>query len=71
MEALLILTNLPDEATVREFAVRRVESRLAACEHHPHELPEIIAVPVTPDLPGCLAWIATETTPRSADTPSC
>ena len=28
---------------------------------HPHELPEIIAVPVAYGLPGYLAWVATET----------
>lgn len=29
-------------------------------EHHPYELPEIIAVPISAGLPDYLAWIATE-----------
>lgn len=38
-----------------EAAIRR---------HHPYELPEIIAVPVTHGLPDYLAWVASETTPE-------
>jgi periplasmic divalent cation tolerance protein len=30
-------------------------------EHHPHELPEIIAVPISAGLPEYLAWVAAET----------
>ncbi len=30
-------------------------------EHHPYELPEIIAVPVEAGLPGYLRWVAQET----------
>ena len=29
--------------------------------HHPHELPEIIAVPVVAGLPAYLEWVRTET----------
>lgn len=29
--------------------------------HHPYQLPEIIAIPVTHGLPDYLAWIATQT----------
>jgi periplasmic divalent cation tolerance protein len=29
--------------------------------HHPYELPEIIAVPVSTGLPGYLQWVAQET----------
>lgn len=43
----------------------------AVREHHPYELPEIIAVPVTRGLPAYLAWIAAETTPCSANITSC
>jgi periplasmic divalent cation tolerance protein len=31
-------------------------------QHHPYELPEIIAVAVTDGLPAYLAWVAAETT---------
>lgn len=30
-------------------------------KHHPYELPEIIAVPVTAGLPGYLRWVTAET----------
>ncbi len=30
-------------------------------EHHPYELPEIIAVPLETGLPGYLQWVAQET----------
>ncbi len=30
-------------------------------EHHPYELPEIIAIPVSAGLPGYLQWVAEET----------
>lgn len=30
-------------------------------EHHPYELPEIIAVPLSVGLPGYLNWVAEET----------
>ncbi|MDP2827707.1 MAG: divalent-cation tolerance protein CutA [Sulfuricellaceae bacterium] len=30
-------------------------------EHHPYELPEIIAVPISAGLPEYLAWVAAET----------
>ncbi len=30
-------------------------------EHHPYELPEIIAIPVVAGLPGYLQWVAEET----------
>lgn len=40
-------------------AYSRLEAALRA--HHPYELPEIIAVPVTAGLPGYLQWVAQET----------
>lgn len=33
--------------------------------HHPYELPEIVAVPLTHGLPAYLGWVATETTDES------
>ncbi len=30
-------------------------------QHHPYELPEIIALPVSQGLPGYLAWVVAET----------
>jgi periplasmic divalent cation tolerance protein len=32
---------------------------------HPHELPEIVAVPLVRGLPEYLAWVAAETSPES------
>lgn len=106
MEALLVLTNLPDADAAHALAVRVVDMRLAACvnilapcrsvyrwqgrvedaqeipllmktttdryaaleaairEHHPYELPEIAALPITHGLPDYLAWIAAETAPE-------
>lgn len=37
---------------------------------HPHELPEIIAVPIAHGLPEYLAWVATETAERPEGTPT-
>jgi periplasmic divalent cation tolerance protein len=107
MDALLVLTNLPDAASARALAGHLVEARLAACAnilapcrslyrwqgriedaeevpllvkttaaryaaletairaHHPYELPEIVAVPLTHGLPEYLDWVATETTDES------
>jgi periplasmic divalent cation tolerance protein len=104
MEALLVLTNLPDAASARTLADALVAGRLAACvnilapcrsvyrwqgqietaeevpvlikttteryaaletairQHHPFELPEIVAVPITRGLPDYLAWVTNETT---------
>jgi periplasmic divalent cation tolerance protein len=104
MEALLVLTNLPDAASARTLADALVAGRLAACvnilapcrsvyrwqgqietaeevpvlikttteryaaletairQHHPYELPEIVAVPITRGLPDYLAWVTNETT---------
>jgi len=30
-------------------------------QHHPYELPEVIALPVSGGLPGYLDWVAQET----------
>ena len=43
----------------------------AVREHHPYELPEIIAVPVTRGLPAYLEWVASETTPLSTQIELC
>ncbi|HEY5993069.1 MAG TPA: divalent-cation tolerance protein CutA [Gallionellaceae bacterium] len=100
---LLVLTNLPDQASAQRLASALVEQHAAACvnilapctsmyrwqgklesasevpllikttraayprlealvrEHHPYELPEIIAVPVETGLTGYLQWVAQET----------
>jgi len=102
-QALLVLTNLPDEASAEALATALVTERLAACVNilgpcrsvyrwqgetenareipllikttseryaaleaairarHPHELPEIVAVPITHALPEYLTWLVTET----------
>jgi periplasmic divalent cation tolerance protein len=103
MEALLILTNLPDADAAEALARHLTESGHAACinilapcrsvyrwqgtvetaeeipllikttaaaypnvedairNHHPYELPEIIAVPIVRGLPDYLSWVASET----------
>lgn len=102
-DALLVLTNCPDEAQAARLAEVLVEQRLAACvnilapcrsvyrwqaaiehasevpllikttqaryaaleaairEHHPYELPEIVAVSVVRGLPAYLDWVTAET----------
>ena len=40
-------------------AYPRLEATIRA--HHPYELPEIIAVPVSAGFPGYLQWVAQET----------
>jgi periplasmic divalent cation tolerance protein len=104
-EVLVILTNLPDQASARRLATALVDSRTAACvnvlsgcwsvyrwhggietaeevpvlikttrgryealeqalrNHHPYELPEILAVPAVGGLPAWLDWVRTETRP--------
>lgn len=49
-------------------AYPRLEAALRA--HHPYELPEIIAVPVTAGLPGYLEWVTQETSPYPFSTAS-
>jgi len=44
--------------TTRE-AYPRLEAALRA--HHPYELPELVAVPITEGLPAYLEWLAKET----------
>ena len=103
MEPLLILTNLPDNASAEKLARALIDSRAAACvnvlapchsiyrwqgavetaeevpllikstaanyplieemvrAHHPYDVPELIAIPITHGLPAYLAWLATET----------
>lgn len=45
-----------------QAAYARLETLIRT--HHPYELPEIIAVPVSTGLPGYLQWVAQETTPE-------
>lgn len=107
---LLVLSNLPDQASAEALADYLIQHRLAACvnilpgctsvyrwqgqvekspevpvfikvteagyaaleqairQHHPYELPEIIAVPVSHGLPAYLAWVEAEI---QSDTTSC
>ena len=102
-QAIVVLTNLPDEDSARALARRLVEQRLAACvnilpgvqsiyrwqgqleearetslsikttasrypeleaairAHHPYDVPEIVALPVTHGWHPYLEWIAGET----------
>ncbi|HZR68651.1 MAG TPA: divalent-cation tolerance protein CutA [Burkholderiales bacterium] len=104
MDALLVISNLPDRASAEKLAHVLIDERLAACvnvlspcrsvyrwkgkvedaeefpvlikttreryaaleaavrEHHPYELPEIIALPLAAGLPAYLDWVAAETT---------
>jgi periplasmic divalent cation tolerance protein len=39
---------------------------VAIAAHHPYELPEIIAVPLSAGLPAYLAWVASETSVETA-----
>ncbi|MFT3759994.1 divalent-cation tolerance protein CutA [Thauera sp.] len=48
---------------IKTTAARYAELEAAILARHPYELPEIIAVPVKPGLPGYLGWIAAETAP--------
>jgi periplasmic divalent cation tolerance protein len=103
-QAILIITNFPDNGSAVALAQELIDMRLAACVNifsactsfyrwqdktesaeelpvfiktqqkhynrveqiinamHPHELPEIITVPVTDGLPAYLQWIIDETT---------
>ena len=101
--SILVLTQMPDQASAQALARSLLEAHLAACvsvgapvqslyhwrgqietaheipvavktrseryaeieaairAHHPYELPEIIAVPITDGLAPYLDWIADET----------
>lgn len=48
---------------VKTTAARYAELEAALRELHPHEVPEIIALPVSAGLPAYLAWVATESRP--------
>lgn len=41
---------------------RYAELEAAICAHHPYDVPEIVAVPISQGLPSYLSWIASETT---------
>lgn len=49
-EVMLTIKTIKDRYTALERAI---------ADHHPYELPEIIAVPITGGLPKYLAWIET------------
>lgn len=50
-ETPLLIKTLASQYGKVEAAIR---------QHHPYELPEIIAVPLSAGLPGYLAWVAAE-----------
>lgn len=49
---------------IKTSAERYPALEAAIRARHPHELPEIVAVPIGRGLPGYLAWIAAETSPE-------
>ncbi len=52
-------TETPVLAKTTRQAYPRLEETVRM--HHPYELPEIIAIPVSAGLPGYLQWVAEET----------
>lgn len=52
-------TEIPISIKTRARLYSRVEEAIR--RHHPYELPEIVAVPITYGLPAYLDWIAAET----------
>lgn len=107
-DVLVVMTNLPDEASVRQVARAVLEARVAACvnrlgpceseywwqgslesaqewpllikttrgryalleavirQHHPYDVPEIVAWPLAAGLAPYLAWVREEARPRPA-----
>ncbi|PKO82834.1 MAG: divalent-cation tolerance protein CutA [Betaproteobacteria bacterium HGW-Betaproteobacteria-11] len=58
------------QASEVPLLIKTTAARYAALEafvraHHPYELPEVVAVPVTHGLAGYLAWIDLETRPET------
>jgi periplasmic divalent cation tolerance protein len=51
--------EIPVAIKTRAGLYARVEEAIR--QHHPYELPEIVAVPITYGLPAYLDWIAAET----------
>jgi periplasmic divalent cation tolerance protein len=51
---------------IKTIAERYPEVEALVRKLHPYELPEILAVPAGPGLPGYLAWVRAETTPGAA-----
>lgn len=51
---------------IKTTAQRYAALERAILEHHPFEVPEIIALPVSTGLPAYLGWVASETRPDSA-----
>lgn len=46
---------------IKTTASRYADVEASIREHHPYELPEIVAVPIRAGLPDYLAWIDTQT----------
>lgn len=47
---------------IKTTAERYAELEAAICQHHPYDVPEIVALPIAQGLPSYLSWIASETT---------
>ena len=55
-----------EDAVEFPLVIKTVRSRYAhvealICAHHPHEVPEIIAIPVDRGLPAYMDWVAGQT----------
>ena len=55
-------TEIPLLIKTSRAAYARLQELIRA--HHPYELPEIIAIPVSAGLPAYLAWVTSETQPE-------
>jgi periplasmic divalent cation tolerance protein len=53
-EVPLLIKTSSERYAALEAAIR---------QHHPYELPEVIALPIVHGLPEYLAWVAAETRP--------
>jgi periplasmic divalent cation tolerance protein len=51
---------------IKTSAARYPELEAAIRARHPYELPEIVAVPLSPGLPAYLDWLVTETSPLTS-----
>lgn len=63
-----------EDAEEVPLLIKTTQARYAALEtaireHHPYELPEIIAVPLSLGLPAYLGWVAAETQPSPSPSP--
>jgi periplasmic divalent cation tolerance protein len=54
---------------IKTTVERYMDLEAAIRTHHPYELPEIIAVPLSRGLPEYLGWVAAETQPPTPTAP--